>query len=169
MFIIIQIPFVDLRLLQKQKSEASFFPNQFANRTNKPVYYRHFGAKHYRNNSENLPTSEHSFFDSYNLLKLNKAVNNAAGWRCRLVFARLFADDFFFHFDIGVRVKANNEGDVLKLMPIIQHFFKEELFVSAKKITSNRKYNLYTLRQYLESVYLYATTYVGRMDSYKNG
>ncbi len=158
MFIIIQIPFVDLRVIQKADARQCFFPHKFMNRTGKKVYFRHFGSKHFRQHADGLPQSECCYFDARRMIKLNNIDLSS-----RLVFARLFAEDFFLHFDIGIRI--SNHIDQKDLMDIIKKIVTDNIFIIPnlnKKESGKEKTicSLNSIQKYIESLYMYATSYI---------
>lgn len=154
MFIVLQFPFVDLRLIQKQEGKQFFYPNKFKERTSKKVYYRHFGSKHYREKTDGLPQSEYCFYNSKKILKLDESIAP----NCTLVFARLFAEEFFFHFDIGIRVTDNSEQQI-DLLKYIEELLKKNIFITLGNICNESSLNIESIKSYIESLYIYATTY----------
>jgi hypothetical protein len=159
MFVIIQIPFVDFRLLKKEEEEEKtfFFPHQFIKRAKGRICYRYFGFSKGRYNSDDLHPSEQNFFDSQKLLKIK--YNSEDKYKYKLIFARLFADDFFFHFDIGIRIQFKNATDKIDLSSLGQNLFDKNIFVPSKQNRAGGPFNIFSLRQYIESLYLYATTH----------
>lgn len=156
MFIIIQFPFVDLRLLDKHtyKDTSFLFPNQLGNLGKSPIYYHYFGYNRFRYNFDQLPSSEHSFFQNQKLLKMVQTPD----YKYKLVFTRLFTDDFFFHFDIGIRVTPKNNSDKINVAQLIGKLLTENIFTTLGSFSKHSNYSFLALQQYIASLYVYATT-----------
>ncbi len=151
MFITLQIPFVDLRLLRADRDPNCFFPHTWVSG---PGYYRHFGARHGRTDCEELPPPEHTFFQAKRMLtSLRHETLNT-----RLVYARLFADRFFFHFDIGIKVFEY--GAAQKPLPLLQDLWKHGRLHAPSLKQKQISLNEHSLWPYIKDLYLYATTYV---------
>ena len=156
MFITVQMPFVDFRLLDKNPSKNYFYPNFFMQKgTANKTYYRFLGSRAARTQSLNLPLSEKEFFDSTNSLKLKIAENN---YNASIIFSRLYCDRFFFHFDFGIKIESEKvkNKDILK---VVNDIFSAIYTNDRRPDIKNPIINFPDIKQYLIAIYRYATTY----------
>lgn len=169
MFIIAQIPFIDLRLLScnvRHKINGCIFPNTFERKANRKIYYRYLGAEKLRAFPGELPTPERKYFDSSRILSLNGASSFAdKPYYPRLLFSRLFEDAQFFHFDIGLRENSYEKICRKDLSRFILEFMNAPLFKIRKKFDRTESlYSFLELTEQIRQIYLYATN-----DVRKNG
>ena len=176
MFVIMQIPFVDKRLLSKTKSDSFLFPNERGQ--NNSAFYRHIGPKGFRNEFSSLPLSEHNFFGGKRLLKIEPNIN----YKYKIIFSRLYVDDFFLQFDIGIDIDTDSLREPINLLNLIKHLTQNDIFLAWKYIDKNgaknyknaqkvkskeesaeiykveTSFNFFSLQKHIESLYIYATT-----------
>lgn len=160
MFLIAQIPFVDLRLLSDHKEYSDcIFPNTFVKNMDHEIYYRFLGKEKLRYSPINLPDSERQYFDSSNVIHLERDM--FAGnepYQPRLVFSRLFEENQSFHFDIGIREIAQNQLSRKDLDRFIKQFMVSPIFRITKRYDKNGDwYNFTELMEQIKKIYLYAT------------
>lgn len=169
MFIIAQIPFVDLRLLSsdsRYKKDGCIFPNTFEKRAGHKIYYRYLGTEKLRSFPGELPTPERMYFDSSKILSLNESLPFTDKPYCpKLLFARLFEDAQFFHFDIGIRENSYEKICRKDLGRFIHQFMSAPLFKIRKGFDrTGTSYCFTELVEQVRQIYLYATR-----DIRKNG
>ena len=152
-FIIIQIPFVDFRLLKNEKNEKYFFPHTW---TREPIYYRFFGHKTIRKNSDSFPLCEQTFYKPQKPKKIFSYINHDS-INAKIVFTRLLSDNFFFHIDIGIKIiNANNKTDPIQT---INNLFSKG-FLYAPPLKKILPFSIKEFHTYIENLYNYATTYI---------
>lgn len=162
MFIIAQIPFVDMRLLIKNQNANCFFPNTFNRHYEKATYYRFLGSEKNRYNPNELPVKERTYFDSRKLLYIADKYGKKSqyGYVPQLLFARFFGEKQSFHFDIGLRELNGDFGtdrrDIRKFAEyILQTPF---LGINDRYDAKEKKYSILGLEKALRDIYLYATS-----------
>ncbi len=168
MFIIVQIPFVDLRLISDidytnytdDNTKGCFFPNIFTNNLEKSKYYRFLGESKNRYNANELPISERSFFCSRKIIQLGAYKFNGDGlYIPKLLFSRFFTDTHSFHFDIGIREALKNNISRQDFNRFVKEFLASPLFCINKKFQPvGTFYDLPGLAEEIKQVYLYDTT-----------
>lgn len=159
MFLIAQIPFVDMRLLTNEEYRDCFFPNKFDTDFDKSLYYRFLGQQRNRNNSNDLPLFERQFFDSKRLLSLEPDNFKGGYIYCpQLLFSRFFEEQQCFHFDIGIRQANKTSASPNNLNLFSKDFLESPIFHINKRFKpENKVYNLIGLEKELREIYLYAT------------
>lgn len=157
MFISVQIPFVDFRIIRDVQPEHYFFPNYFPiKQINNRTYYRCFGPKAIRGNCLQVPVSEQSYFDSHSTLKLKLSDNP---YNARVVFTRLYTDKYFFHFDIGIRVESKNVmGEDVETL--LSNLLSNLYTVDRRPSENKQKVTFPQFIDYLRKLYIYATTHL---------
>lgn len=167
MFIVAQIPFVDMRLLLKRQNSNYFFPNTFNRHYEKATYYRFLGSEKNRYNPNELPVKERTYFDSRKLLYIADYIVDKHGrilqdgYIPQLLFARFFEEKQSFHFDIGLR--ELNSGFGRNIRKDISSFAKRILQtpflgINDRYEVGEKKYSILGLEEALSDIYLYATS-----------
>lgn len=161
MFIIAQIPFVDIRLLSNKNYKNCFFPNMFDRHYEKATYYRFLGSERNRFNPNGLPAAERTYFDSRKMIYVDhKSKMKSYHYFPQVLFARFFVEKQCFHFDIGLRETINFSGPQRKN---ISKFARDLLQIPFLGINDRFEqgddiYSILGLERPLKNIYLYATS-----------
>lgn len=163
MFVIVQIPFVDFRILsspQIKEYEDYFLPNTFERDLEKVLYYRFFGRERNRYNPSELPLSERRFFDSQKLVSLKyKGFIGKHKYYPHLVFSRFFEEEQCFHFDIGIREAYRFIDTPQDLNRFAKDFLSSPLFqIHQRYEKKDVSYDIIGLAKKVREIYLYATS-----------
>lgn len=151
MFVVIQYPFVDSRMLKKDSSDI-FFPNLFRKKPTQRCYFRFLGAEKLRVDAEDFPQGEKSYFNSNAVASFLPKSQSPLH---KVVFNRFYADDLSFHYDIGLHGYAYSTK--------IDFFIRELMEIPRLKVTSRfdsreRNFSPYTFFEEILWIYQYATT-----------
>lgn len=156
MILILQIPFVDFRVLCKKYQKQIFLPNTFIGRNGKH-YYRYFGLIHPRRSCDGLLNSEKEFFESKKVISLKKEMDHKG---LKIVFQRLFCDGIFYHFDLGLYISDDiikqNYGCLIEKS--ITSILNRKDFCVSSKLNITNPICLNSLSDVVKKYYIYATT-----------
>ena len=161
MFIIAQIPFVDIRLLSNKNYKNCFFPNMFDRHYEKATYYRFLGSERNRFNPNGLPATERTYFDSRKLIYVDSSSKMMPyHYFPRVLFARFFVEKQCFHFDIGLRESIEfwdpQRKNISKFAKdLLQNPF---LGINDRFDQGEGIYSILGLEKPLKKIYLYATS-----------
>lgn len=155
-FIIAQIPFVDVRLLLKEDLDGCFFPNTFNGHYDKARYYRFLGSEKNRFGPNGLPMSERTFFNSRSILYNKKKYTDYSSYLLQLLFARFFTENYSFHFDIGIRIKTEPEHSLDQFAKrLLEYPF---LGINDKCRKKHKAYSILGVSEEIKKIYIYATS-----------